>query len=796
VRRIFEDLRFASRLFFRNPKFSSALILTLALGIGANTAIFSMVNALVLQPLPYKEAGRLVQIEGRRLGELAQLSMPEVDDLRQVGSFREVAAYKTAQYNFAGVGAPEEVRATISTHQLFSLLGVKPLIGDIWTDANDRNEDYVVLLSHSFWTRKFSSDPLIVGKQILMDGAPYTVVGVLPPGFQFPVDSQVFRCWGTAPRFYLRRIRTADVVASLAPGRSLTQAQRDIEGLSRRLAIEHPDTNRQFAFALQLLRDSYIGGTRPYLFILGGVVGFVLLIACANVINLLLSRSVARSREIAIRSSLGASRARLIRQLIAESVLVSLIGGVFGLFLAWAGIRILSRLIPGRLPLGMTIAIDGRVLGFLFLISAITGIIAGLIPALNLSRPDLNEILKESSRGSTGGHQNLRGIVVAVEVAIATVMLIAAATLIQTVFRLQEKDIGIRPENLLTFRVALGWKTYDLPRATRFHAEALERLRALPGVRDAAYNTDLPFSDRVPKKIPVLVEGGDRAQDTDQLATRQRVSPNYHRVMGIPLVHGRLLDDQDRQNTLPVALVSREAARTLWHGEDPVEHRLCLNPAAVPRVWHTVVGIVDNIQSTAGIDIPGVDVYLSGSQSPDNNVTYVVRTEANPSGFADAVEKTIHQLDPEQSIYDVLPMDVRIDEKLWQLRLSETLFAIFGLLALSLSAIGTAGVISYTLKQRRRELGIRMALGARTANISWLIMRQTLILAATGAVAGVIASFSVSRVMTGLLEEVRAADPLFVTVVPVLLLLTVAVVSYMPVWRATRLDPLVTLREE
>jgi putative ABC transport system permease protein len=791
------DLKFALRQAHRQPALTAIAVATLALGIGANTAIFSFVNALLLRPLPFRDGDRLVRVHAVLGGRPGKLSVPELDELDQSGIFAGVAGFTDSQYNFAGgKGDPEEIPATIATRKIFDVLGTKPMLGSGWQEQDDRQRSFVVVLTNAFWKRKFGTDPQIVGKQLTMDGAPYTIAGVMPPGIVFPAEAEMFRCWGIAPQTYTRRNRSAEVVARLKPGTTMERAEADLAALSRRMEREHPDSNSGVRFSAESLRDAYVGDVRPYLLLLMGAVGVVLLIACSNIVNLLLSRSAARSKEFAVRAALGAGRQRLVRQMLTETVLLSVAGAIAGVALAVWWMGLLTGMIGIRLPYWMSIELDWRVLLFIGGIAIITGLLAGLAPAWKLSSPQLHDTLKEGSRGSSEGHHRLRGALVIIEVALAVVVLAGAGLLTRSFMALQAARTGINPAHLYTFRLSLPWRTYDKVRTFAFHRRAIEELRQIPGVTDVALNSNLPLSNKLPVTGPILLDGQSLdAAMTNPRVSRQRVSHNYHQLTGVPLRQGRFFSEDDREGSVPVVLVSERTARQFWQDQNPVGRRLNLNPGVAGANWYTVAGVVGDVRETSANSAASLDVYLSDRQASDSTTAYLLRVSGDPASVAQLVGPAIRKIDPEQSVFDAMPMEQRILNTVWQRRLSGVIFVLFGLLALALAAIGIYGVLSYMVTQRMRELGIRIALGASHGDIVGLVMRQGIGFAVAGIVCGIAAALVLARLLSSFLYGISASDPLTYLGVAAVLLFIACLAALAPALRALSADPIDALRQ-
>jgi putative ABC transport system permease protein len=805
---LWQDLRYGARMLIKKPGFTLVVVLTLALGIGANTAIFSFVNALLLRPLPYKDADRLARVAAVRGNEEGRFSMLELKDMReQTSSFEQIGAYiPGAQYNYSGDGAPEEFSAILATREFFEVMGVPQLHGGVWPEEYDRERNFGVVLSYEVWKRRFGGDPNVLGRKITLDAAPfYTIYGVMPPQFNFPSSTQLFRSIAISkflPNYEQRDKRNVYAVARLKPGVSVEQARAELDTFSQRLAQTYPDLNQGLSFTLKPLRDFSVGDVRPYLWLLLAAVGFVLLIACTNVINLLLARSLAREREIAIRTALGAGRGRLIRQLLTESLLLAASGGLLGLAFAVGWVRLLKGLIRAELPTWIAIDPDWRVLAFTLAVSLITGLIAGLAPALQASKPDLNELLKEGAKGSQGGRQGLRKTLIVAEVALAMVLLIGAGLLVKSFLRLQQTDLGFNPDNLLTMRVALPWRKFNdqqgPERQRQFYKQLLERLSALPGVETAALTSNLPLAaERQEGKLTFTVEGQSAdEQQRNPFVNDIRISPNYFQAMDIPLVAGRTLTEFDMAATERVGVISQRLAERMFPNQNPIGKRLKVGDLFSQSQWTTIVGVARNVKHEDIAGDGGLDLYVSYQQVSESNMYLLLRTKSAPLNLADAATRAVWASDPEQSVFNVATMEARIADTVWQRRLSGTLFLVFAGLALALAAIGIYGVMSYTVSQRTREIGIRLAMGAQIRDVLKLVIGQGAKLIGVGLAVGLLLSLAASRLITGLLYRVSAFDALIYLIALLALGVIALLACWIPARRAAKVDPMIALRME
>jgi putative ABC transport system permease protein len=801
------DLRSSTRSLVKTPVFSLIVVLTLALGIGANTAVFSFVNGILLRPLPFHEPERLVRIESLRGGHPGGISLRELQDLREQmgGVFAAVTSYRPgAAYNISeGDGPPEEATAALVSRDLFEVLGVPLAHGGPWPPEYDRERSFGVVLSHGFWQRRFGGDPAILGRKITLDAAPnYVVHGILPPGFDFPDGVDIHRSPVISPQqLEDRSLRGPYGLARLAPGVTHEQARAALEAFGRRLAEQSPDTNRGVGFGLTPLAETYVGEVRPYLLLLLAAVGFVLLIACVNVVNLLLARAVRRDQEIAVRVALGSSRGRLIRQLLGESLLLGLAGGAASLALAALGVRALRALVRADLPSWMEIGLDGRVLAFTLVISLLAGVLAGLAPALQASRPDLGTLLRQATRGgsdSRGRSRLRRGFVVA-EIALACVLLAGASLMVQSFDRLRRVDLGFQPQNLLTFRVALPWSKYAPEDSIAFYRDLLQRLEALPGVTAAGMASNLPLTHVASgaggdddRPVPVAEGQSVEEQLANPYVNLQRVSPGYFRALGLRPREGRLLAETDRKEALPVAVIDSELASRLWPGQSALGKRL--RAGRESSTWREVVGVVPAVRQEALTGSPAYDLYVPHLQAPSVNQYLVLRTTIPPARLIEPATRAVWAVDPDQSNYDVATMEERIADRIWQRRVASVLFTTFAVLAALLAAVGIYGVTSYGVSQRTREIGIRMALGAQRRDTLRLILEETLRLTLAGVATGLVAAFLLTRLMESLLYTVSATDPLTFLLVPLLLIAVALLAGFLPARRGTRIEPLVALR--
>jgi predicted permease len=803
-----QDVRYALRTLAKNPAFTAVAIVALALGIGANTAIFSVVNAVLLRPLPFKHPEQLVMVweNAAHLGFPKDTPSPAnfLDWQKQGQSFTGMAATAERSFNLTGVGEPERLEGRRVSANLFDLLGVAPLLGRTFVSDDDRPGTNVVLLSCSLWQRRFGSDPAVIGRAVTLNGESYTVVGVMPPFLQLPgYSNRSDQLW--VPIAFpqeeasQRGNHFLDVIARLKPGIPLRQAQAEMETIASRLAQQYPVYNARRGAVVVPVHEQVVGDMRPALLVLLGAVGFVLLIACANVANLLLARAAVRQKEIALRLALGASRARLTRQFLTESVLLAIFGAGLGLLLALAGIRILRTFMPSTISQVQMISIDGTVLIFTALVAVLTGIAFGLAPAIHGSHLNLNDTLKEGGRDSTGfkGHR-ARGLLVIGEVAISFVLLIGAGLLINSFFHLRKLDPGFRPDHLLTMKLDLSEVKYsDRERRAAFFDEVIHRVRALPGVQSAAVADNLPLTYNG-NSMTISVEGlPDPAPGERPDVVYRVIGPGYFGTMGIPIVRGRDFMDQDNASSKDAVVISEKTAQHFWPGQDPIGKRLKPGSSTSNTPWREVIGIVKDVRQNDLIAAPKMQMYLNYRQLkniPANAL--VVRTSIEPMSLAGPVRNTIWSVDKDQTVADIDTMDHIVAEAVARQRFSMVLLGVFAALALLLASVGIYGVMSYSVAQRTREIGIRMALGARRADVLQMTVMQGLKLVGAGMLFGVAAAFILTRLMATLLYGISATDPITFVGISLVFLAVAVFASYVPGLRATKVDPMIALRAQ
>jgi len=805
IETVWRDVRTGVRVLVHSPIFTIVTVLSLALGIGANTAIFSVVNGLLLRPLSYPEAEQIVDVwhtpPQQSFPGLHRFSVSPanyIDWKAQSTAFEQMAVYGYTGLSLSTSNDPLPLIGATVSSDFFSVLRTNPMQGRTFTPDEERpGRDQVVMLSHGLWQRAFGGNPNIVGQTLTLNSRSFTVVGIMPAGFEFPREADLWvpLAWDEKER-QLRSIHDYLVVARLKQNVSLQQAQAEMSTISSRLEQQYPEENKGWGAVVIPLREDLVGDIRTALLVLFCAVGFVLLIACANVANLMLARGANRQKELAVRIALGAGRARLVRQLLTESVLLAVTGGLLGLLLAIWGSRMLVRL--GSLPISGGVGIDMWALGFTLLVSFAAGIIIGIVPALQFTRTSISETLKQGS-GRTGGSpmkQHTRKALVISEVALSLVLLIGAGLMIRSFWKLQNVNPGFDTSNALTMSVMLTPTRYPEPhQRLAFFDRAIEQIRAVPGVVSVGCTTTIPLGGGGSTQ-PFTVEGRPAGAIAEQpMAQTRYISPDYFKAIGIPLRQGRFFSDQDRDKSLPVVIISEAMARRFWPRENPIGKRLTpsFHLEEGPR---EIVGIVGDVKAS-GLDVDSsAMMYLPYKQAPRPFTSFVVRTASNPENFIQPVSQAIYSIDKEQALTDVQTMDQVLKQSLSGRRFNMTLLLTFAGVALLLAAVGVYGVMNYTVTLRRRELGIRMALGAEARDVLRLVLGQGLMLTLIGVGAGLISAYALTRLMASLLYGVTATDYLtFISVSGVLIAVGLAA-SYVPARRATKVNPTIALRTE
>ncbi len=790
----------------KNPGFAAVAVLTLALGIGANTAIFSVINTVLLQPLPFKDSAQLTMVWGQnrdRGSTIDLVSPPDFADWRaQNDVFAQMAASDDATYTLTGTGEPLAITAYLLAPDFFPVPGVAPILGRTFSPEEDQpGKNRVVVLGYRLWQEHFGADRSIIGNAITLNGESYTVVGVMPAGFYYPTeDTELWTPLTIPPNLaHDRGARYLRVLARLKPGVTMKQAQVEMTTIAARLAQEHPDTNKGEGVNLMSLRDLKVGDIRPILLVLFCAVSFVLLIACANVANLLLARATTRQKEIAIRVALGAGRRRVMRQFLTESTLLGLLGGALGLALASWGVGALVAMFPRTIsnlfiPRVERIPIDGSVMGFALAASLLTGLIFGLIPALQAGWLRPNEWLKETGHALAGGGRSghWRSALIVGEIALSMILLVGAGLAIKGFFRLLDRNLGFNPDHVLTFRAWLPgyrYKTDDQKRA--FTTQVLEHIRNLPGVDSAGAATFLPLSGWWGTR-DFQVEGRAN-QDRGQEGIWDSATPDYFRAMGIPLLRGRVFTERDRQDTTNVVVINEILAQKFWPGQDPVGKSMTVEGLQGPR---EIVGVVGNVRHFGAGSDPQGELYFPYAQVPSPLLCFAVHTASSPLTLTNAVMRAVWAVDKDQAVSHVMSLEQLASESLAPARVSVALFAVFGGLALVLATVGLYGVISYSVSQRTREVGIRVAIGAEGNDVLRLFVRHGLMLTGLGLLIGVIAAAGLSRFMSAMLYGLRPLDPLTYLAVAFLLGVVALAATLIPAWRATKVEPMVALRYE
>jgi putative ABC transport system permease protein len=809
---LWQDIRYAARTLLKKPGFALVVILTLSLGIGVNTAIFSIVNAVLLRPLPYADSERLTLLRATEADkESNQFSFPDIQDLRErQQSFEELAAIRSGGWTLAGTGDAERIPGARVSAEFFPMLGVEPVVGRVFLPEEDRpGAERVVMLHHNLWQRRFAGDPNIVGQRLMLNGYSHTVVGVLPPEFHFfPVEISIAEMYGTlaheGERLDQRGSRFLAVVGKRKPGVTLAAAQSDVGAVAGRLAEQFPDTNAKRGVKLVDLHEQVIGNARRALWVLLGAVLFVLLIACANAANLLLAHSAARQREMAVRAALGASRWRVVRQLLTESLLLSVCGGALGVLLAHWTVRAVAALNPKGLPRLTEINLDGRVLLFTGVVVIVTSVIFGLAPAWQAAKIDLSQALKEGGRTGTGagGARLRRGLVVA-EIALAFVLLVGAGLLIHSFTRLLQVDLGFDPRNVLKLSVSLPPTEYkDDAQKTAFIERALERIKALPGVEAAAAANVTPLTGYA-ANFPFEIENRPPALPGEQPNAEYRaVSADYFRALGMRVRRGRGFTENDVKRSpqkAGVVIINEALAARYWPGEEALGQRLLIVKPNLDRdggQWREIVGIVGNVRQAGVEAAPLPEMYEPTLSNAAGFYDLVVRSPVAPESLTRAVRAEFRALDPDLPLFTVRTLAEMVQMNLARQRFAAQLLGAFAALALVLAAVGIYGVLAYSVTERTREIGVRLALGAQRADVLRLILREAMRWVLLGGLCGLAVALALSRVLTGLLYGVTASDPLVFAGVAVLLVAVALVACLVPAWRAAQVDPMAALRRE
>lgn len=801
---LLKDIRYGIRSLARHPGFTTVALLTLALGIGANTAIFSVVNAVLIRPLPFEDPERIVWLWDT-LPQLptAPTSLPEFLDWKeQSRSFEHLAAFQNGNMFLDTGDGTEDVPVGLVAPEMFSLFKVSPILGRTFTDEETMPGRFrVAVLGHSLWQTRFGSDPSVLGRTIQLNGRPYTIIGVMSAGFSFPNRVTLWRPLPIDRATLDRGPHYLNVVGRLKPDVTHTQAQAEMGALSARLSKQYPEKTSGHGVKIVGLTDVVVGDIGLALYLFLGAVGFVLLIACANLANLMLARIGGRGREIAVRAALGASRWRIVRQLLTESLMLAVAGGIVGLLLAVWAVSWLVSLSPETIPRVQEISVDYRVAGFTLLVSVITGVLFGIVPALQVSKTDLTDALKETGRTSAGlRKQRLRNALVVSEVALSLVLLVGAGLLIRSFAKLNQVDPGFKPEQVLTMGVSLLPNKYpEEEQVATFYRQVLERFGAVPGVISVAATTDLPFSGSNTTDNFVIEGRPAIAKEAEPLTEYHVVTPRYFQSMNIPLLAGRDFSESDTKQSPNVVVINEEFARRHFGSESPLGHRLRLQ--GQQRDPLLIVGVVGNVrhlgldeQPIAGAFVPYLQDPLSTNYA--RSMRIVARTKSDPGVIAGSLRAELTAMDKSVPVYSLKPMTEYLRDSLSRRRFSMVLLTAFSGVALMLAALGIYGVISYGVIQRTHEMGIRMALGAQRSDVLRLVVRQAMIVALAGVGIGLLASWALTRLMKSLLFNISVTDPLTFAAIAALMILIALLACLIPARRATKVDPLVALRYE
>ncbi len=804
-----QDLRYGVRMLRKSPGFAAIAVLTLAIGVGANTAVFSVVYGVLLEPLPYQDSSRLVLLNETtpKVGDVS-VSYPNFLDWRsQSRNFSQMAAVHGVGFNLSGVNQPESIDGEAVSANFLSMLGVHPIIGrDFDASEEKAGTAPVVMLNYSLWQSHFGADPNAVGRTVMLDGHSYTIIGVLPPNFRWPDKTDVLEpigVWATANPAATERGERGDmiVLGRLASPASIAQARSEMQGIAARIAAEYPGSNDEFGVSLHLLREAFVGDMRPAILSLFGAVICVLLIACANVANLLLVRGAGRTREIALRIAFGATRKRIIRQMLTESFVLAFFGGVLGILLAYAGIRAMTSLLPPYILMGATLNLNALVLLFAVLLIGLAAFVFGLAPAARSTKPDLQAQLKEGSAGAgTGTAQNrLRGLFVVAELSLSLILLAGAGLMMKSLHILLSVSPGFQADRVLTMEMDLRTAQYDKDPAIRnFWQRVLDGARAVPGVQSASVGTVVPLTyshsraDITIEGMPLPKPGNYPHPDV------HIVSDGYASTLGIPLIRGRSFTETDNETSPPVAIINNMLARQYFPNDDALGKRLMFGhpSAANPPKWLTIVGVFGDTKLYGLANAARLEVYVPFPQSPTRDMTLAVKSGVDPSALTSALRGEIASIDKDQPISDVSTMSQLMTNSVSTRRYTLILLGLFSSLALVLAAIGIYGVISYSVAQRTRDIGIRMALGATQADVLRDVLGLGVRLTGIGLGIGLAGALLATRVLSSLLYGVHSTDALTFTAVSLVLLTVALIASYIPARRATRVDPIVALRYE
>ena len=804
MRTLWQDIRYGARILLRKRGLTLIAVITLGLGIGANTTMFSVINGMLLRPMPFKDPARIMHLDEKapKAGfETAGLSLPDFSDWRSRNrSFERMALYEEVSYTLAS-GAnterAERVNGARVTASLFPLLGVEAIQGRHFLEEEDKpGASPAAIISNGLWRRRFGGDPGIIGRAVRMDGGSVTIVGVMPAGFGFPIKAEIWKPMAAAFDEKDRGHHFAYGVGRLKPGVTIENARSEIEAISADVAREHPKTNDGFEGVVKPWREAVLEDTGDLLWLLLGVVGFVLLIACANVANLLLTAGASRSGEMALRSALGASRASLMRQMLIESLLLSSAGGALGLIIALWSSAAMSAMIPEAMPAWMEFSIDWRVLSFTLGATTATAILCGVAPGWQATKADLMSVMKDGARGAIGlRKQRVRSLLVIGEVALAMTLLIGAGLMMKSFIRVRQINIGFNPDRVMTAKVALPATQYSAPaQRINFFQRLLERMSATPGVESVALTSSLPLEEEDISGSDFYIEGRPKPKDMSQIsiALQSVVSPGYFRTMGMRLIKGRDFNDSDIEGKEKVVIVDETIASRQFVDEEPIGKRLAFGDGQL----RTIIGVVGAVRHYGLKRDARMHTYQPYQQATGGNMAIVARATVDPASLTGALRDQVAALDNDSPLYSARTMTDVVASAMWDDEYVGLLFGLFAALALCLAAVGIYGVISFAVTQRTHEIGVRMALGARRADVLKLVVRQGMSLALAGIGAGLAASFALTRLMANLLFGVSPSDPLTFGVIASLLGSVALLACYLPARRATKVDPLVALRQE
>jgi putative ABC transport system permease protein len=808
MRTFWQDLRYGARILLKKRGFTIVAVITLGLGIGANTTMFSVINAVLLRPLPFKDPERLVHLDEKapKAGlETTGFSFPDFSDWRSRSrSFERMALYEQGSYTLASgktTERAERVEGARVTASLFPLLGVEAANGRHFLEEEDKpGAAPVAIIGYGLWHRRFGGDPGVIGRAVLVDGESVNIVGVMPAGFSFPIKEEIWRPMAAAFDEKDRGRHFAYGIGRLKPGVAIETARAEIEMIAAAIEREHPQTNDGFEGAMKPWREAVLEDAGDLLWLLLGAVGFVLLIACANVANLLLTAGASRAGEMAIRAALGASRASLMRQMLIESLSLASLGGALGLLIALWSVDGMTAIIPEAMPAWMKFSVDWRVLAFTLGATTATAILCGVAPGWQASKTDLMSVMKDGARGAGSlRKQRLRSLLVIGEVALAMTLLIGAGLMMKSFTRVRQINLGFNAERVMTARVSLPETQYSAPaRRNNFHQRLLERLAALPGVESAALTSSLPLSEEDISGSGFYAEGKPKPRNSSEvpIALKSAVSPGYFRTMGMRLVRGRDFNDADIEGKEKVVIVDETLARRIFADEDPIGRRIVFSGSISDPQWWTIVGLVGAVRHYGLKKDARMQAYQPYQQASSGNMTIVARATGDPASLTSALRGEVVALDKDLPLYATRPMTEVVAIAMWDDKYVGILFGLFAALALCLAAVGIYGVVSYSVAQRTREIGLRVALGAQTGDVMRMIIRQGLAPAGLGAVIGLGGAALAAQLMKSLLFNVSAIDPATFTLLPLSLLAVALLACWLPARRAAKVDPMVALRCE